>query len=63
MSKIKKSNVGSVGDADSHKGYNEKNPSQPQGAFEPDSMNNNDTPKKNLSKTITSKKLKKLNKK
>jgi hypothetical protein len=38
MAKLLKKEIKPVIDKSTHKGYNEKNPTQPQGAFKADSM-------------------------
>jgi hypothetical protein len=44
MATIKKDIDNNAVDKKTHAGYNEKNPTQPQGAFKPDAMETNDQP-------------------
>ena len=55
MNKIKKIIPAGGTEAKTHMGYNEKNPSQPEGAFTADSMENKNKPKKRIAKTKTQK--------
>ena len=52
MAKTKKANVKTTVDNKTHMGYNEKNPTQPQGAFKAASMETPVKPVKKKNKTL-----------